>query len=828
MQQHARLVIIGAGIAGISTCYHLVQLGWRDIVVIDQGPLFRTGGSTSHAPGGMFQTNPSKWMVECASYTVDLFSKLEYEGQHGGVKAGGIEFAQTSERLEELKRRAGLAKISGLEPEILTPSECQQLVPIIDKSQILAGLYIADDMIGNALVAASAMASYAKEYGVEFHGQVCVQEIVTKNAQVKQVVTDKGTIHCDQVLVCAGIWGPKIADLVGESFPMQPMQHQYVKTKPLPELAEASNNGTLEIAMPLLRNQDKASYFRMHYDSWGMGNYYHAPIPIDAHDILTNEQSKDMASIRDFTPEHYGRFRDEAETLFPAVRGVALNYQINGMFSFTADGMPLMGESQKVKGFWVCEGVWITHSGGIGRSMAMWLDQGRPQDDVHEGDFSRFHPHQKNKRFALARGKQAYREVYDIVHPNQQMEFPRGLRRSPFYQAQKNLGAEFFEAAGWERPQWYGANRQLTEHYYADYHHQRKGWEARYWSPIEIGEHLHTRSHAAMYDLSAFSKFEIAGKDALKFLQRLCVNQIDVAVNKVVYTSLVNQYGGIEADLTVTRLAEDRFWVLTGGGSGPQQLAWIESVLKHPNQQDCQELQIHDLSSQYAALGLWGPKARSILQQLCAQDLSNENFPFYTHRELTLGYIPVHALRLSFVGELGWEIYCPSEYGGALWESIWQAGVAHQLIAAGAGAFDSLRMEKGFLNWGSDLKPVHDPFQANLGWTVKLNKPKPFVGQQALEQFLKEPKSTRLCCLSLDSRHVVLGKEPVIHDNQVVGYVTSANTGYSVNQHLALAYLPTELSEIGSRVEVEYFAKRYPAEVVAPCQYDPKNLSMRS
>lgn len=822
MKNQAQLVVIGSGIAGTATCYHLAKMGWSDIVVLDQGPLYRTGGSTSHAPGGMFQTNASKWMTECANYTVNLFAELEVNGVKGGVKAGGIELAENPTRMEDLKRKAGFAKSWGLSPELLSPTECKSLVPILDEKQIYGGLYVPNDMIGNAIVASEAMANSAKENGVTFYGEVIVERILTQNKQVTEVVTNQGNIKTNQVLVCAGIWGPRIADMVGEHFPMQPMQHQYLKTEEIDELKVISNNGETEINMPLLRLQDSGAYYRQHGSCFGLGNYFHTALAVDAYDILPNEKSKLMASIKEFTPEHFGRTHAATERVFPCVKGKKFTYEINGMFSFTADGMPLMGESMKVKGFWVCEGVWITHSAGIGKAMAEWLDTGRPQDDVHEGDFNRFYSHHKTKIFALTRGKQQYREVYDIVHPQQQIEYPRGLRKSTFYERQRELGAEFFEVAGWERPQWYDVNRILVESSYPNYYHQRRGWETCYWSTTEIGEHFHTRQHAAIYDLTAFAKFEVIGNDAFNFLQRLCVNNVDVEEHKIVYTSLVNQYGAIEADLTVTRLEKNRFWVLTGGANGPHDFAWIKQNIR-PDE----NVFISDLGSKYCSLGLWGPKARTILQEVVNEDISNAGFSFYSYKRLTIGYIPVEALRISFVGELGWEIYCPTEYGLSLWDTLWQAGQPHQLIAAGAGAFDSLRVEKGYLNWGSDLKPINDPYQAGLGWTVKLDK-HDFIGREALAEIKQRPKAKKLCTLVLDDTNVILGNEPVLHNNRVVGYITSSNTGYFVGKQIAFSYLPAELSALGTELEVEYFAKRYSAEVVQSPVYDTENKKLKS
>lgn len=819
MQTSARLVIIGAGIVGCSTAYHLAKLGWRDVLVIDQGPFPRTGGSTSHAPGGMFQTNPSKLMTELAHYSVHLYESLRWDDQPCAELVGGIELAETPERWADLKRKAGLGKSWGLENHLLTPEECKARIPILDQRKVLGGFFVPDDGVARAVNACSAMAREASADGaVTFEGNVTVQDIEVVDGRVRAVVTDQGRIACETVLCCAGIWGPRIGRMVGQSIPLMPMEHQYTKTEPLPELAEWAAS---EIAIPLLRAQDHASYYRQHFDSWGIGNYRHAPLPVEPDAILSPKDAPVMPSIRDWTPEHFEEAHQAAINLFPSIEGRALTYKINGMFSFTPDAQSLLGESQVARGFWVAEAVWVTHGGGVGKVMAEWLEAGEPQLDVHEADLHRFYPHHATSSFVRRRGKQNYLEVYDIIHPKQQMEEPRNLRTGPAHPRLVEQGAAFFETAGFERAQWCEANARLLNGRNLP---GRDGWAARFWSPIEAAEALHTRENAALYDLSAFAIMEVSGPGALPFLQHMTTNQMDVKPGRVVYTNMLDRRGGIVCDLTVARLAADRFWVITGGGVGPHDFAWI-----HDHAPGDGSVRLEDVGGKWAVFGLWGPKARSILESVTEDDVSHQGLRYFHWKDITIGYVPARAVRVSYVGELGWEIYCPMELGLKLWDTLWEAGRPHDLIAAGMGAFDSLRLEKGYRGWGADMTPDDTPLEAGLDFIVRWDKGD-FHGREALERQKEQGIAKRLCTLTFeDPDAIVLGKEPIFANGgeRAVGYVTSANHGYSVGRTIALGWLPVEHSAQGSKLEVEYFGRRYAATVQPDVLFDPEMTRIR-
>jgi len=816
MKERARLVVIGAGIVGCSAVYHLTRLGWRDIVVVEQGPLYDTGGSSSHAPGLVFQTNPSKTMTELARYTVRLYSELHLEDQPCFYPVGSLEVAYTKERWDDLRRRLGFARSWGLRAELLTSEEAKRKIPILDAAKIHGAYYVRDDGLAKAVRAAEAMTRQAQAHGATFQAHTPVLGIEVANGRVRAVVTSEGRIPTEQVLVCAGIWGPRVGRMAGVSIPLTPCQHLYARTAPLAELA----GETREVVHPVLRHQDKSMYFRQHADCYGLGSYRHEPWLVDADDILSHQEAAVAPAQLAFPPEDFTAAHEAAIELLPALRGAELTHTLNGMFSFTPDGFPLLGESLDVRGLWVAEAVWITHAGGVGKAVAEWMVEGVPGVDLRECDLNRFHAHVHTRSYIRARGTQQYREVYDIIHPLQQMAHPRNLRVSPFHSRLAEQGAVFFESAGWERPQWCQANEKLLDGHTWP---ARSGWEARHWSPIQGAEHRATRERVAMFDLTAFTKIEVAGPGALRLLQYICSNEIDQPVGKVVYTSMLNGKGGIVCDLTVTRLGADRFLVLTGGAVGMHDLAWIRSQAPTDG-----TVHVVDVTSKYCSLGLWGPRAREVLREVCDDDVSNGPFPYFTAQPIFIDTTPALALRVSYVGELGWEIYTLTEYGLRLWDTLWEAGRPFGMIALGGGAFDSLRLEKGYRLWGADIHTDYNPFEAGLGFAVKLDKGS-FLGREALLRIKERNLTRRLCCLTLDDRDVVvMGKEPILDGAQTLGYVTSANYGYTVGKGIVYGYLPVAYAPRGTTVEVEYFDRHYRATVSDEPLYDPKGLKLRS
>jgi dimethylglycine oxidase len=807
----ARAVIVGAGIVGASVAYHLTKEGWTDLVIVDQGPLWETGGSTSHAPGLVFQLNPSHTMTQLARTTVELLSGLELDGLPCYHPVGGIEVAATEERWAELDRRYGRALGYGLSPSLLTPEQVRESIPLIDPERILGGLFVENDGIAKAVRGAEAMGRVAAaEGGARAFGGCEATGLLVEGGRVRGVETALGTIETDTVVLCAGIWGPKAGRMLGGlKVPLVPVQHQYAFTAPLPEL----EGETREVVHPILRHQDHSMYFRQHADAYGIGNYRHEPRLTEPWEIRP-PGGELQPSIVDFTPEDFAPAARETEALMPAVGRAPLRRTLNGLMSFTPDGFPLLGESGSVRGLWLGEAIWVTHSGGAGRALAERMTHGDSSVDLHEADPERYDNHGLSRRYARLRGAQGYREVYDIIHPRQQSEQARGLRRTPFYEREAGLGAEFFESAGWERPQWYEANAALVAE--DGGYRPASEWAARYWSPIVAAEHQAVRERVGLFDVSPFTKLEVSGPGAGAYLQRLAANDVDRPVGTVVYTAMLGPRAGIMCDLTITRVDDERFWVVTGGAVGKHDLAWMRRNLPADG-----SVALHDRTSGLCCVGVWGPLARKLVQSVSEDDLGNDAFPYMTAREFNVGCVPVRGLRISYVGELGWEIYAPTEFGAQLWDTLWAAGEPLGAVACGGGAYDSLRLEKGYRLWGQDIDEEHDPFEAGLGWLVRFKKDADFIGREAAAAIKERGVERKLCCMVADDpARLLVGKEPLLDGDRPLSYVTSAGYGATVGESILYGYLPVSHAEPGTRLSVWADGAAHPVTVSTEPLFD--------
>ncbi|MFJ2905089.1 FAD-dependent oxidoreductase [Streptomyces sp. NPDC091279] len=803
-----KVVVIGAGIVGCSLADELTARGWTDVTVLEQGPLPAPGGSTSHAPGLVFRTSPSKTLAEFAKYTVEKFNALEVDGVPCFQQVGGLELATTPERLADLHRRAGYAAAWGIRGEIVDAARCKELWPLLDESVVLGGFHTPDDGLARALLASRAQLERATARGARFLDRHTVTGIEQENGRVTAVVTDRGTFPADHVVSAAGFWGPVIGRMAGIDVPLQPLAHQYVKTKPLPELA----GHAAEASRPILRYQDRDLYFREHTDRIGIGSYAHRPLPVDPFAVPAYDEARardmEMPSSYPFTTEDWTPSWEDCRRLVPALGASEVEEGFNGVFSFTPDGMPVLGESRRLRGFWLAEAVWVTHSAGVARAVAEWMVDGRPALDVHECDLTRFEDAQRSPSYVRERGCQQFAEVYDVLHPLQPMEQPRPLRVSPFYARQQELGAFFLEGGGWERPHWYEANAPLAEGMSLP---ERDAWSARYWSPIAAAEARATREKVALYDMTPLRRLEVTGPGALDFLDRMTTNNLRKKPGAVTYSLLLDERGGVRSDLTVARLAPDRFQV---GANSPADLDWLT---RHAPA----DVQIRDITSGTCCIGVWGPLARDLVQPLTRDDFSHEAFGYFRAKETYLGHVPVTALRLSYVGELGWELYTTADLGLRLWDTLWEAGRDLGVIAAGRSAFNSLRLEKGYRAWGTDMTDEHDPFEAGVGFAVRRDKE--FVGRSALSD---SPPTRRLTALLLDDpAAVVLGKEPVHVDGVPSGYVTSASYGYTLGRCIAYAWLPT--LPTGTAVQIAYLGEKVAATVAEEPLFDPKMTRIR-
>jgi len=810
----ARAVIVGGGIAGASVARHLALQGWDELVLLDQGPLWRTGGSTSHAPGLVFQHNASRTMTRLAQETVEVLSEV---GCYHPV--GGIEVATTEERWAELDRRCARARGYGLDARLITPDEVAGQIPLVDPGLILGGLHVADDGIAKALLAAERLTDGPIGDGaLQAFGACALTGVLVEGGSVCAVHTARGTIRTQHVVIACGIWGPLLGSLVaGLNVPLTPVQHQLVYTAPLPELA----GETREVVHPILRHQDHSMYFRQLADGYAIGNYRHEPLLTHPEEIREFALSEDEPAIEAFTKGDFHAAYEEAGRLLPPLAGVELRRAFNGLMSFTPDGFPLLGESAAARGLWLAQAIWVTHAGGCGRVLAELMTHGDCRVDLHECDPQRFDAHGTSRQYARLRGAQGYREVYDVLHPRQQQEQVRGQRTTPFYERQIALGAEFFESAGWERPQWYEANHELLS---GDEVVPHGDWAARYWSPIVVAEHRACRERAGIFDLTPFTKVEVSGPGALSFLQLLAANDVDKTVGTIVYTAMLSPRAGIMCDLTVTRLGEDRFWVVTGGAVGRHDIAWMSKHLPRDG-----SVRLEDRTSSLCCMGVWGPQARELVGAVTGDDLSNEALPYMRAGELQIGTVPCRALRLSYVGELGWEIYAPAEFGRLLWDTLWEAGRTVGAAACGGASYDSLRLEKGYRLWGQDIDEEHDPYESGLGWAVRLSKDADFIGREAAAEIKERGVSRSLCCLVTDDPSVILvGKEPLLDDHgDPVGYVTSAGYGATLGESILYGYLPRELAELGTALAVHSEGADHPVTVVSEPRFDPEMARLK-
>lgn len=822
MAKKASVVVVGAGIIGASCAYHLTKLGWKDIILLDKGDLYENDGSTSHAPGGVGVINHSKLMTRFAAYSADLYASLPEFPQprrtHNPV--GGLELARTQARFEDMKRLHTASQSYGIETRLMSATEVQdEFWPIINPESFTGALYIPKTCLVSGAAVTGSMATLAEESGgcqVIKHTEVTDIEIV--NNRVTAVVTSNPElprIECENVLICTNIWGPILGDKLNVPLPLLAFEHHYTVSEPLESLARFDpDDRDQEAVFPLIRDLDASMYYRNHWNKLGVGSYHHRPIPVNPYNV-------GQKAMRQFTPEDYIDARKLADEMMPSYTGAELETAFNGMFAFSADGYPMMGETH-VNGVWTCVASWITHAGGVGKSMAEWMTHGEAEWDLRACNVNRFQDYQSTQNYIDQICWYQYDEVYDIHHPKEPTTVPRYVRFSPFHNRNDALKGHMVPAAGIELPNWYEENARLLE-MYEEKIPERSEWGAMFWSPIMAAEHLEVRNNAGLFDLTALSIIELKGAGALKYINQLCTNQMDRPIHSVTYTCWLTPKGGIKRDLAVARMADDTFWMFVGEGTRPQDLDW---VLRNAPQDD--SVVVNDISNLYSALGLWGPNARKILQKATPNDLSDEAFPYYSGQWIEIGTANVFAMRISYVGELGWELHIPYDQSLQVWDALWEAGREFEMIAAGAGAMDSLRVEKGYRLWGGDIHTEYNLYQAGLRWTAKVKKEGGFIGREATLAAKEAGIKKKLCCLTLDDPAACLtGYEPIHANGTVIGHVTTSNYGYTVGKQIAFGYLPKEYSAPGTALEISYFNQRYPAVVAAEPLFDTAHERMK-
>jgi glycine cleavage system aminomethyltransferase T/glycine/D-amino acid oxidase-like deaminating enzyme len=812
MKERAEVVVIGAGIVGCAAAHYLTLAGLRDVVVVDQGPIGDTGGSSFHAPGLCFQTNGSKLSCTLAQWTRELYRSLDTPERRTWWEVGSLEAATTPERLVEVRRRHAYATSWGLESHVLTPDEAIRRIPLLDRERLHGALHVPSDGVAKGGNICQALQESAERRGATFIGRTLALGIDMAGGRVRAVETDQGAIRTSTALVCLGLWAPGFMRSLGLPLvAMQPMQHLFAWTDPLPELAGAA----LEIQHPILRHQDRAMYFRQRLDAYGIGAYGHAPITIEPAELERHPDGHQIAT-GPFSQEHWPESLAWAHELLPPLAGVGIAETFNGHFSFAVDNNSFAGPSSEVAGLWLADGIWVTHAGGTAKAVVDLMTTGRSDLDLGPMHPDRLHGFQRSPLYVKARGRTQYDEVYDIIHPGQVLAHPRGVRTTPWHERFLDHGAELTESAGWERGQWFRANDALPLPAVMP---KRSTWAERHWSATIGREHLATRSGVGVFDLTPFVKVEAEGPGVVEWLNRVCASEMDRPVGRILYTTVLDHDGGCVCDLTVTRLAHERYLLVTGGGSGPRDVAWLRGELPEGD-----SVRLRDVSSSLGVLGLWGPRSHDVLARLSPDELS---FPYLSAREIWVGAVPALALRISYAGELGWELYTPTEHGRYLWDQLFEAGADAGIVACGTGAFNSLRMEKGYRFAGVDMTREHTPFEAGLGFTVHFTKPQ-FNGREAALAARARGPRKRLRCLVLDDVDATCyGGEPLERDGRAVGYVTSADFGYTVGRQVLLGWLPPELSAEGTQVDVDILGEHHGATVTHEPLYDPRGERLR-
>jgi glycine cleavage system aminomethyltransferase T/glycine/D-amino acid oxidase-like deaminating enzyme len=797
LPDRARVVIIGGGVGGASIAYHLAQLGERDVILLDRNEL--TSGSTFHSAGLVGQLRSSVSLTQMMMDSVSLYRELDC----GWVECGGIRLACTPEREQEVMRQVAWAKTFGLPLELLSPEEAHELFPLMVTDGVRCASYLPTDGYLDPSQLTYALVDVARQGGCRAFTHSRVTGIEVSDGRVRGVRTQWGDVEAEIVVNAGGMFAAELGRMAGVRVPVVPFAHEYLVTQPFRER-------TPDEHLPTLRDPDLLVYFREEGAGLVMGGYERqsAPWALDEHFLDRIPADFNGRLLEEDWPRFEEIARNSSRRV-PAMEEVKVTRLINGPEAFTPDNEFCLGESD-VRGLFVAAGFCahgLAGAGGIGKVMAEWIMTGEPSRDVWEMDIRRFGPHFRSPNYTLKRSREVYETYYDIRYPGHERQAGRPLRTSSAYSWHRDHGAVFGEKSGWERVNWYERNVAA-----GDESLRPHGWAGMHWSPAIAAEHRATREAAGLFDESSFAKLELSGPGAAELLERLCDNRVARDVGAITYTQMLNRRGGIECDFTVTRVEDEVFQIVTGTAFGNHDAGWIRSHLP-----DDGSVRLSDVTSRWACFALWGPRAPEILSPLTPDPL---DFRYMSMREIPLGDVPVRALRVTFVGEAGWELYCPTEYGARLWQALWEAGEPHGLTACGYRAIDSLRLEKGYRVWAADITPDETPLEAGLGFCV--SEDKWFLGSDALS----EPRLRLRCLVLEDPRSVALGNEPVRVDDQICGRVTSGGYGYSVGRSIAYAYLPVEI-ETGTAVQIDIFGSWVGGEVAREPLYDPQGERVR-
>ncbi|MCW5746389.1 MAG: GcvT family protein [Alphaproteobacteria bacterium] len=790
------MVIAGGGIAGLSVAYHLTKLGWRDVLLLERHKL--TSGTTWHAAGLVGQLRATHNLTRLAKYTAELFARLEQEtGVATGFRQrGSLAVAATEDRWIELKRGASMARHFGLDAHLLTPAEAKKAWPLLQVDDLVGGLFIPKDGQTNPVDTAMALARGARDGGARIVEGVRVTGVTTRNGAVAGVRTSQGDVAAEIVVNCAGLWGHAVGRMAGVAVPLHAAEHFYVVTEPIAGLSPDT---------PVLRDPDGANYFKEDAGKLLVGWFEPVARPWDERrapdDFAFGTLPVDM--------DHIQPQLEKAAARVPRFGEAGIRTFFNGPESFTPDDRYLLGEAPELRNFFVACGfnsIGIQSSGGAGMVLAQWIVDGHPPMDLWDVDIRRVLPFQANRGYLRERTEETLGLLYAMHWPYRQVETARGVRRSPFYDRLAVLGACHGETAGWERANWFAAPDEVADYVYS---YGRQNWHA-----ASAAEHHAARERVALFDQTSFGKFLVQGRDSPRVLNRVCANQIDVAPGKVVYTQWLNARGGIEADVTVTRLDDTQFLVVTSAACQTRDLAWLKRHIR-----DDTHCTVTDVTSGYAVLGVMGPRSRQLLSSVSPDDFGNDSFPFMTSSEVDLGCARLRASRVTYVGTLGWELYIPTEFAAQVFDTLLEAGEAVGMKLAGYHALNSLRLECGYRHFGHDITDETTPLESGLGFAVAWNKPDDFTGRAALLAQRGQALRHRLVSVVLDDPEpLLLHDEPLWRDGRRVGITSSGMFGHTVGRSVALGYVHNDAGVDAAwladgRWEIEVACERFPCRV---------------
>ncbi|WP_284165023.1 FAD-dependent oxidoreductase [Frigidibacter sp. SD6-1] len=810
LPSHAQIVVIGGGIIGASTAYHLARDHKADVMLLEQGKL--TSGSTWHAAGLVGQLRSSASITRVLKYSVDLYKGLAAEtGLETGWKMTGcLRLATNADRWTEYKRLATTAKSFGMEMHLISPEEVKRMWPLMDVSDLVGASWLPTDGQASPSDITQSLAKGARMHGANIHEGVSVTGFRMDGARITHVETDKGVIACEKVVNCAGQWARQVGAMAGINVPLQAVRHQYIVTEKVPGLSGDA---------PTLRDPDRRTYFKEEVGGLVMGGYEPNPQPLDTGDIPNDWQFHLFEDDYD----HFEQHLVQAIARVPALEQVGVKQMINGPESFTPDGNFILGPAPECVNMFVGAGFnafGIASGGGAGWVLADWVMKGEAPLDLWVVDIRRFSDMHRDRQWVSDRTCEAYGKHYTIGFPHEEYTSGRPRITSPLYERLKGHRAVFGSKLGWERPNWFAPEGVEARDIYSM---GRQNWFSH------VGEeHRHVREAVGIFDQSSFAKYEVTGRDAARALDYVCANDVTKAPGRLTYTQLLNSRGGIEADLTVARLAEDRFYLVTGTGFRTHDLAWISEHLPDA------DVAIRDITEDWGTLSLMGPKARGVLARVTGADVSNAAFPFGHVREIEIAGATVRALRITYVGELGWELHVPLAATGAVFDALMAAGASEGIRPVGYRAIESLRLEKGYRAWSSDITPNDTPFEAGLGWAVKMRRNADFIGRAALEAVAGQPLKKRLAAFTLDAPEAVLvGRETILRNGETVGYLTSGGYGYTVGKSIGYGYVRKAdgVSDgylTSGRYELVVANERFPAQVTLEPLYDPGTLRIRA